>query len=420
MRTGNLFVFLTFSFFQLTAQAQQTSLPQFISCLIQYQSRLETQRLAQALAVEEDVAVKRFPEISSTLESRQDLINGKKNPINPEWSISLKQNIFSYSDSKDREAQKQIVNSEVELTKLDVLQGTLRLVDVFMNYISATGRIQILKDQIESQKKTYNILKEMVHARIVDGSQMLMAESDLMQSQVILKDAELEAESLEKELKILPFYQALKFQNFQQIESFFAKAEAEPLRLEQRLELKALEYSLKANQNLYQRETKKWIPKLDASLTYAQSVDNPESLAYRNQMIGGVTLTFPISDGFNHSNRASLYKSEISRIEVLSDRTKSNLKVTVENQKKIFTAAKDQLNILSEAISSLKRVKEILQKKLQLNKASYIEFSGVEDRINQMNTIELDKKISIWKMIALWESEKKVSLRSQNDLSNCQ
>jgi outer membrane protein TolC len=419
MRAGKALTFFFLLLFHMTAQSQQSGLPQFISCLIQYQSQTETQRVARALASEEELAVKRRPEITSTIESHDDLINGKKNPNNPQWSVSLNQNLFSYADSKEKEAQSQIVKSETELTKYDVLQGTLGLVDLLMNYISSTGRVQILKTQVESQKKTFNILKEMVKARIVDGSQMLMAESDLMQSQVLLKDSELEVENLEKNLKILPFYQAIKFQNFSQIESFFAKSEVEPLKVDQRPEVKALEYSLKANQSLYLKESRTWIPKLDASITYAQALDNPQALPYREQMIGALTLTIPLSDSVYHSNRASLYKSEVNRIEVLSDRTKSGLKVTIENQKKTLAAAKEQLIVLSEAISSLRKAKEILQKKLQLNKVNYIEFAGIEDRINQMNTIELEKKISIWKMMALWESEKRIALRS-TEINGCQ
>ena len=419
MRAGKALALFFTSFIPVNSHAQVSALPQLISCLVHYQSQTETQRLAKALAVEEEIAVKSRPEIISSIENHDDLINGKKNPQNSQWSVSLNQSLYSYSENKEIEAQSQIIKSETELTKFETLQSTLSLVDQFMSYISSVGQVKILKSQMESQKKAFNILNEMVKARIIDGSQMLMAESDFKQSQVALKDSELEVENLEKNLKILPFYQSLKFQNFEQIENFFARSDSEPIKVDQRSELKVLEHSLKANQNLYLKESRSWVPRLNASVKYAQSLNNPESRTYSNEMIGSLTLTFPLSDSVYRSKRASLYKSEIHRIEILADRTKSQLKVSLENQKKTFLAAKEQLLVLFEAITSLKKAKEILQKKLQLNKASYIEYSEIEGRINLMTSIELEKKIAIWKMMAVWESEKR-AIQKFNDAIGCQ
>lgn len=407
MRAGRTLLILLSLQLIASSSFAASELTNFVNCLIDYQAKVETERTAKARSNEESAGVKRLPSVSTSLTQSSDLMNRTQSSIDPQWTVSMSQSIYSYSESREIEANSQILKSEIESTRVDILNGLQEQMDLLLGLISAKGRVQVLKAQIESQKKTLHILEVMVQARIIDGSQMLMAESDLMQTTVSLKDAEMTAETNEKNLKILPFFKPSQFQDEKLIEKFFADSEIEPIRPEQRPEIKAYEALLKANQNLYQKESKEWIPRLDASIQYVNYLENKSQQPYPSELTGNLTLTIPFSEFFQRDARSTFYSSEINRITILSERKKNNLKVNSESEKRNLQAAKDQIVSLRESLTSLSKAKEILQRKLQLNRATYIEFAGLEDRINQTENMILEKKISIWKILARWEAEKK-------------
>ncbi len=99
------------------------------------------------------------------------------------------------------------------------------------------------------------------------------------------------------------------------------------------------------------------------------------------QLVMGIALTIPISEGFTRGARAAFYRAEISRSETLKEREKTELDIESAFEKSSLNEIKNSIDGLNQSLKLLSQARSILVKKFSLNKIGYFELSGLEDRI---------------------------------------
>ena len=397
----------------------QENIEHFARCVSSYEAKVLDQDSSQARVDRELVQAMRMPTIATLVGPQADLINQISYTRGTDWNLTLTQNLYSRSLSKSIAAHDENIRASKEQEKMMLLQKSIARLDLLFQYVSSLEGLKLIERQMERQRKLTKLLQTITRARITDGSYMLSAQSDLTVLTAKKRETEINIKYIEKVLEELPFFHFKSFQD-EQIRNYFTfTANLTPSDASSRSEIIALDRKAKSDFYFLQSEEAQWYPRVDLSVAYSNTSQNSAVGLPVNQLIGGISLSVPLSESFTRKARQGFYRAEISRYEALRDREKYALDNEALFEKNILGEIKNSVNDLSESLNLLLQSREIQIKKFSLNKLSYFELSSLDDRIDQTSKNIISKRIESWHLLSKWYLQKIIQSTEWVETDNC-
>ncbi len=394
----------------------------FLSCSVRYENVVLGKSLDQAAVAADAVNQKFMPQLSSTVETGQDLLSGNDKNKNTNWSVFLSQNIYSRTNSTLMNTQNMNIKAQEELIKAQLLFQTTEKSETILEYISTIEDRNAIKNQIERQESLLKLLDALVKARLSDAGQMLIARSDLLLIKTRLLSKEAQLHDFEEKLKVYPFFSEKFFSSAISRKNFFNFVDSlAPLEIDSRPELLALKYQYQvANHSLKSQESA-WQPSLAASLAYNQALANPENLTNTKEALVGLTLTFPIDEFFKTAVSESYERAEMNRVLISKERLRNVLVQENSSDEALLRTTNQSMQLLQESKKNLSMARQVLMKKFELNRISYFEISSLDEKIDSIDNALVEKQIAIWRIYAKWTLQRLISVfQPKNENLKCQ
>lgn len=338
------------------------------------QQILETSILAQ----------KKRPEVSVDM-YRTSQLQASSFAQSPSYiRLGIQQNI--YDKKLNREVASAEANLEAvrwKLTSQRIEEAKIQF-QAILNYYQLIEEKKVLTHKAERLSRLVSILKDLVASKITDGVLLLMSESDLRVLEIQTDELNLKISKIQKSLlgprKIVHSVQdgtiyklANQVASTKKYSRFADKSKISFLESQQKV------FEI---QNAYKAET--LLPRLTLGANYFNYFESSEQLPTQNEMVFSLQLTMEFSDFFNYtkfrSNQTSKISHNHSLIVLRNLESENNDSYNLERMRQIDRSI-DQLGEVKVKIGT---AKDILSKKLLMNKATYSDYISADDKLDEI------------------------------------
>jgi hypothetical protein len=419
MKIFKLTLIFLISIFPGGALRAQLQLRDIYSCLVPL-GNLEYLSIIQqnALSLEETKS-KQYPSLQLQFAKDYNATNSPSTSSSAYARLAASQSVYDRKIGTEINVEEARVDSVRYSAMGNKLTQIHNAIDIIGQYYLLKEKFKIIEQKIQRQTGLISVLRDMVAAKSTDGVLLTLSESDLSLLKIRSAELGLQIQRIEK--------------------SFFVPEKLKKLILDDTIFKLA---SKSVDQRTYKRQADKtallsWefkkkeielnnlslvealYPKLNFGLDYYTYFEERSGLKPKDDFLLSVSLTIPLSDLYTVRLQQASQMKSLQYAQMAID--KSRFDINVEDQYNLDRLK--QINQSVQALNSVKlniiKAKDVISKKLLVNKASYNDYIQIDDRVDEVEEQISSNEIEKTKLLMINEVNSFFSNESTNSGFSC-
>lgn len=399
-------------------KAESLNLQNLYDCLTPTSNKDYWSTLTRQMLEISQLSTEKWPEVSFEMSKTSDAL--KSDSQEPGFvRIGAQQIIY------DKSANRRVDTAEATLDTLK-WQKTSSKIDEVKNafqsilfYYKLLEEKRILEQKISRQTRLVSVLRDLVKSKITDGVLLTLSESDLSLLEIKLNELDLRHQKIQKSFLVpTQITTAIKNGTVLKIISQLAtmkkfsrganKAKIEALESQKR----QIKLEDKSNSDYF-------LPRLDFGLNYYSYLEKSAGIKPADELQLKLQLSLNISDFFSSSVYTKNQMQQYEYTQALLSDTTLKLSIDDEFNSGRINQIESSLKDLIQVKNKIEKAKDVLSKKLLMNRASYSDYISVDDKLDDIDLQITSMQFEKLQLIINNDAESKFSNMPQMSANSC-
>ncbi len=358
-----------------------TTAKEFISCVVKNQVDSLKASYAENSAALKQIESYQHPVIEAGVSENKD-VTRPSNPRTTDLFLSYNQTLYAQDKSQRESAYRMRLNAQTQEIKSQLAELVKAVIENYFELTNIRYQIEVAKERLSESTKVVGYLEGVTNAKMTDGTELVIAQSENLRSQTDIGKLKLDEISLLQKIQsvtggmVYDFADLLKGAHPSETDRQYWRSRDDQIPTVLKENLMARSYREEAKS--YKMP---WIPKVDIGMQMDAYRENGKETDPPGRAQGMVKLSWPLWDGNERQVQSGRTAALANVYEERQRLAKLQFSTEVEANLRSIQEIEALRGLLKRRIALTEKSLQLSWTKFRLNKMSYLQYHDVEKNL---------------------------------------